>query len=256
STSASRSGPAGPCPSPRGASRSPSRAAPASGSSGRSPRATPSHATAPLLLRRRRPHRDHRHHADELLAGRRRVEVRLDALLVERQDAEAEHLPVGRGDPVLLADDEGEARGHPVARQAADELRPFLAVRLRRRDAELARLAGPHAGEPILERREELPGAVEDGHGPARPGRIDGLAAREPHRVLDRHDDAGCDLHQRPPRSCRTIAPRRSGAPAEPPLVTTGSPAYAPVEMRARTTSGQSRASSVSAGCPRPSSTW
>src|SRR5438552_18922509 len=75
--------------------------------------------------------------------------------------------------------------------------------------------------------------------------------------VLERDDAPGGDRrHPAPRASWRTVEARRSGAPLEPPFVTTAGPAQAPAMRRARTTSGQSRLSSQSAGRPRPSSTW
>src|SRR5215813_12638306 len=101
------------------------------------------------------------------------IEVGADLVLADLDEPEAQRLPARRGQAVLRADAEREAGRKPVARERADELRPPWPVGVVGRDADLARLAGAHAVEPLLERGEELPGAAHDRDGPAALRRVD-----------------------------------------------------------------------------------
>src|SRR5439155_3614997 len=190
------------------------------------PRRARSHPAAALLVRSRGAYRHDGHGRDELLARAGWVEIGPDLALADLEQTEAEPAAVGRLHAILGADLELQGGRQALARHGAHQLGPPGAVGLLGRDAELARLAGPHATDALLERGEELTAPDQDRDRPAAPGRVDERATRQAHGVLERADAAGGDLHHSAPRaSWRTIADRRSVAPVEPPLVTTDKPA-------------------------------
>src|SRR5262249_10145792 len=176
-----------------------------------------------------------------------------DLVLVHSQEPEAHEPAVRTLQPVLVPDLEREVGRQPVPGQPAHQLLPPLAIGVRRRDRELARLPGAHAADAILQGGKELSGADHHGERSAVAGGVEQRPVGQVHGVLEGHHHAVAHLRDAAhPASPATSRASSASSPLEPPLVTTRRPSWSPSSSRPWTTSGPSRRSIVMRGCPSP----